>query len=82
MKEFKLYYSVDNCGDGSAYPRFFLTEKEADDHQESLEEGWGESCTGSITLTIVDDNVCFKDLVWDENIRKYEYVIKKLMEVI
>lgn len=45
-----LYYSVENCGDGSAYPRWFETEELAEWHQVHLDEGWGEPCTGSITV--------------------------------
>lgn len=45
-----LYYSVENCGDGSAYPRWFETEKLAEWHQKHLDEGWGEPCTGSISV--------------------------------
>jgi len=45
-----IYYSVENCGDGTAYPRFFESDELADWHQEHLSEGWGESCTGSIDI--------------------------------
>ncbi len=45
-----IYYSVENCGDGSAYPMLFDTEELADWHQNHLDEGWGESCTGSIVV--------------------------------
>lgn len=41
-----LYYSVQNGGDGSAYPRFFLTNEACEYDQET--EGWGETCTGSV----------------------------------
>lgn len=43
----KLWYSVQNCGDGSAYPRLFLNEKDATKDQDDQEEGWGETCIGS-----------------------------------
>lgn len=45
-----IHYSVENGGDGSAYPRFFDTEKLAEWHQEHLDEGWGEPCTGRIIV--------------------------------
>lgn len=48
LTKITIWYSVENGGDGSAYPRWFLTEEAAEDDQESDEEGWGESCTGSI----------------------------------
>lgn len=47
----KIHYSVEDHGDGSAYPRFFSSEKLAYLHQENLDPGWGEPCVGSITVT-------------------------------
>jgi len=49
-EELTLYYSVASGGDGSAYPIFFESDELAEWHQEHLSEGWGESCTGSITV--------------------------------
>ncbi len=43
-----VWYSIENGGDGSAYPIQFLTEEEADSHQENMYEGWGEPCIGSV----------------------------------
>src|SRR4051812_36363537 len=48
--ELTLHYSVQNGGDGSAYPKFMSSAKLAEYDQEHMDEGWGESCTGSITL--------------------------------
>ena len=45
-----IYYSVEDGGDGSAYPIFFDTEALAEWHQENLDKGWGEPCTGSVTV--------------------------------
>jgi hypothetical protein len=45
-----IYYSVNNGGDGSAYPHFFYDEKCAEVHQGLQREGFGEPCTGSITI--------------------------------
>jgi len=53
MHKLTLYYSVNNGGDGSAYPSFCESEKIAEIHQEiqnEFGEGWGEFCTGEITL--------------------------------
>lgn len=54
MSKYKLtlYYSVSNGGDGSAYPKFAISQELAEIHQdiENLNEGWGEDCTGSIEL--------------------------------
>jgi hypothetical protein len=62
MHTLTLFYSVRNGGDGSAYPTFMSTQALADYDQDNMDEGWGESCTGSITLKsespiIVDDDV-------------------------
>ena len=50
----KIYYSVSNGGDGSAYPHFFESELLANIHQDSLSEGWGESCTGDLEIPECD----------------------------
>ena len=41
-------FSVENCGDGSAYPKWFLNETHAETHQDNMSEGWGETCTGTV----------------------------------
>jgi len=46
----ELHYSVQNGGDGSAYPKFMSSKELAEYDQEHMDEGWGEPCTGSITL--------------------------------
>lgn len=48
MKIITLWYSIRNHGDGSAYPHWFGSAATADKDQDLQEEGWGESCTGSI----------------------------------
>lgn len=48
--ELTLWYSVQNGGDGSAYPQFMESEALAEFDQDNMSEGWGESCTGSIDL--------------------------------
>lgn len=53
MYTLTLHYSVSNGGDGSAYPQFSLSQDLVEIHQNiqsEFYEGWGESCTGSITL--------------------------------
>ena len=53
-----FYYSVKDCGDGSAYPIFFEDEACANIHQELGEiddGGWGESCVSSITVEVSVD---------------------------
>lgn len=52
LKKVEVWFSVNDGGDGSAYPSWFLTEEDAEKDQEvSIEEsgsGWGESCTGRV----------------------------------
>jgi len=45
-----IHYSVQNGGDGSAYPHLMSSEKLAQYDQDNMAEGWGESCLGSFTL--------------------------------
>ena len=56
-----LYYSVRNGGDGSAYPKFVESEELAEWDQAHMEEGWGEPCTGSITVE-GDNLTCSTDV--------------------
>lgn len=61
----QLWYSVENGGDGSAYPTFFATQKEAADHQEghnNAGEGWAEECIGQVPVK--PDGEPWED--WDE----------------
>ena len=46
----KVWYSVENGGDGSAYPKFVDSEELAELLQEQQYEGWGESCTGCLEI--------------------------------
>ena len=50
MHSLTLHYSVQNGGDGSAYPRFMSSKELAEWDQDHMNEGWGEPCVGSITL--------------------------------
>jgi hypothetical protein len=58
-----IYWSIQNGGDGSAYPEFFETRELAELDQEYMGEGWGEPCVGWMTLesyspiTVVDEHV-------------------------
>lgn len=67
----KIYYSVANGGDGSAYPRFFDTNELAEWHQEHLLEGWGEPCTGDITIEGTN-------IVCKEGMTKVQYYLELL----
>lgn len=46
----KIWYSVSNCGDGSAYPTWVESEELAHLHQEYMLEGWGEECVSYIEI--------------------------------
>lgn len=50
-----VWFSIQNGGDGSAYPDWFLTEEEAEYDQENMYEGWGESCIGSVETFVGSD---------------------------
>ena len=64
--KYKIWYSVQNGGDGSAYPRFMESEALCIIDQKYMDEGWAEDCTGCLVvesdtpikvknLTTVDD---------------------------
>ncbi len=46
----QIHYSVQNGGDGSAYPIFLATPELARWDQEHMDEGWGEPCYGDLTV--------------------------------
>jgi len=58
MGELKIFFSIENSGDGEAYPSFFNSMKLADWHQDNQSEEWSENCTG--LLTVYGENLsCF-----------------------
>lgn len=48
--ETKIWYSVRNGGDGSAYPVFMEHKRMAELDQQYMDEGWGELCYGYIAV--------------------------------
>jgi len=56
MKKIVVWYSIQNGGDGSAYPDWFLSEDAAKKDQEEMDEGWGEPCYGSVE-TFIGSNI-------------------------
>ncbi len=52
IKKVDVWYSIVDGGDGSAFPRWFLSEQAANQDQidwvESGGDGWGENCTGKV----------------------------------
>lgn len=55
MEVIIIWSSIQNGGDGSAYNRWLLTQEEAEDDQESMDEGWGESCICSVETFVGSD---------------------------
>lgn len=50
-----VWFSIQNGGDGSAYPKWFLTEEDSEIDQDGMEEGWGEPCNGSAETFVGSD---------------------------
>ena len=74
MKKYRIYYSIQNNGDGSASTIFFEDSDDADKHQENLHEGWGEDCTGHIEFTIDKGEVSFRGAKWNEQDEDWDNV--------
>ena len=58
MSELKIYYSIHNAGDGSAYPIFLESRELANWDTNHLDEGWGEDCDGWIIVESETPMVC------------------------
>lgn len=69
-----IWYSVQNGGDGSAYPAWMESEKLCELDQRFMSEGWGEPCIGSITIES-ESEIYFK-----EEIKTAETVKEELEE--
>jgi len=68
----KIWYSIENCGDGSAHPRFMESEALCNIDQEYMDEGWGEHCVGCLIVES-DSPITVKDLITVEDaIREVE----------
>lgn len=76
MEKLIIYYSVSNGGDGSAYPYWMESKELAKWDQDHMSEGWGESCTGSITIT--GENIT----VENEVITKEKYLFNYIKDEI
>jgi len=75
---FRLNYAVMNGGDGSANVEFFPTQAEAEKADEEQAEGWGESSACFVELEMVNGTLCYRTLNWDEDKKKYEWVLVPL----
>lgn len=62
MKKFKVFYSVQNGGDGSAYPTLMESEQLVNFDQDHMSEGWGEPCTGSFEFESESPIKCLSEV--------------------
>jgi hypothetical protein len=75
MKEYTLYYSIRNGGDGSAHAYFMESEELCQWDQDHMSEGWGESCNNCFTLKSATEIVPV-----DEIETKEAYFIDRYMD--
>ena len=75
MENLTVYYSVSNGGDGSAYPQFMESLELCEWDQDHMSEGWGESCTGSISFQSESPIFCL-----DKVVTKESYIIESVGE--
>lgn len=75
---FKLWYYVQNGGDGSASTFFFTNKTEAIEAEKAQSEGWAESSVESVDLCIKDGKIVMSHLEW--NGEKHINVFKTLSE--
>ena len=65
---FRLFYSVESLGDGSAMPHFHLTQANADKAADGYYQGFGSDSVGSVEFAIEDGKLLFRHTgqVWHE----------------
>lgn len=68
----KIWYSVQNGGDGSAYPELMESEGLAEIDQEWMDEGWGEPCVGCIVVESTNPIIVRSVTTVDSAIRDVE----------
>ena len=87
----KIWYSVQNGGDGSAYPKWMESEELCLIDQDYMYEGWGEPCIGCITIEsngpikILEEIETIDDVIAqtkDDMEYSEEFLQKKLNELI
>ena len=72
MPTVTIWGSIQNGGDGSAYPEWMESEKLAEWDQENVQKDWGESCVCSVTvssdgpITIDTDLTTAEEYYWAE----------------
>jgi len=80
MEKIKIWFSIQNGGDGSAYPMWLLTKKDADRDQDTMDEGWGEPCNGSVETFIGSDihlRACENSFFKLNKIKMVEKILKE-----
>lgn len=88
MKELKIYYSIGNGGDGSAYLKYMESEKLADWDQEHMYEGWAESCCGVMEFQSNSEistnlNIITKeDYLFDRYLRLWDTISDETIEFV
>lgn len=78
---FRLWYHVENGGDGSANTRFHLSEANAEKADEEQCEGWGESSVGSVDIVVRNGKAFMRKGKWNKDKKKYDYILLALEEV-
>ena len=73
---FKLFYNVENCGDGSTNVKFHPEKVTANKAEEAMELGWGESSVGSVSIKIEDGKAFFQTFRSIDG--KYQYVWEEI----
>ncbi len=61
----KIYYSIQDGGDGSAYPIFLDTKELAIWDQEQMTDAWAEDCWGELVLESDGNIMCEESLSVD-----------------
>lgn len=73
MEKVTVYYSIQNCGDGSASLYWFTSQELASKDQETQgDDGWGEDCSGSVE-TFIGSDIHEKALKNTSFFEEYDY---------
>ena len=56
MDKVEVWYLITNCGDGSAYPRWFLSKDDSEEADAKETEPFAETCNGMVE-TYVGSNI-------------------------
>lgn len=77
IMEHKIWYSVENCGDGSAYPKFMESQALCEIDQKYMDEGWGEDCVGCLVVESDSPIKVQRLITVDEVIKEIEDELEK-----